>query len=100
MKNLKNENVDNDEILDIFNETKEQDRAIENLKRDYPGKIKKLGKVFFNYIEENDLKHLKTGFPDKWKKLTGKIANPDEFFINFDDHQKPVDSLKETSSVN
>ena len=43
---------------------------------------------------ENDLKILKTAFPDKWKNLTKKLAYPYEFFNSTDDYQKPVDNLK------
>ena len=32
LKNLKNENVDNDEILDIVNKIKEEDKTIKDLK--------------------------------------------------------------------
>ena len=42
----------------------------------------------------NDLKILKTGFPDKWKSLTKKLAYPYEYFNSIDDYQKPVDNLK------
>ena len=43
---------------------------------------------------ENDLKVLKTGYPDKWKVLTKKLAYPYEYFDSIDDYQKPVDNLK------
>ena len=43
---------------------------------------------------ENDLKILKTGFPDKWNYLTKKLAYPNEFFKSIEDYQKPVDNLK------
>ena len=43
---------------------------------------------------ENDLKILKTGFPDKWKGLTKKLAYPYEFFNCIEDYQKPVNNLK------
>ena len=43
---------------------------------------------------ENDLKILKTGFPDMWKYLTKKLAYPYEYFNSIDDYQKPVDNLK------
>ena len=42
---------------------------------------------------ENDLKILKTGFPDKWKYSTKKLAYPYEYFISINDYQKPVDNL-------
>ena len=44
---------------------------------------------------ENDLKILKTEFPDRWKYSTKKLAYPYEVFNCFDDYQKPVDNLKE-----
>ena len=43
---------------------------------------------------ENDLKILKTGFPDKWKHLTKNLAYPYEFFNCIEDYQKLVDNLK------
>ena len=43
---------------------------------------------------ENDLKKLKTGFPDKWKYLTKKLAYPYEYFNSIDDYQKTVINLK------
>ena len=43
---------------------------------------------------ENDLKILITGFPDKWKYLTKKLAYPYEFFNSIEDYQKPVNKLK------
>ena len=43
---------------------------------------------------ENDLKSLKTGFPDKWKHLTKKLAHPYEFFNSIEDYQKSVNDLK------
>ena len=43
---------------------------------------------------ENDLKVLKTGFPDKWKNLTKNLASPFEYFNSTDDYQKPVDNIK------
>ena len=43
---------------------------------------------------EKVLKFLKTGFPDKWKNLTKKLAYPYEYFTSIDDYQKTVDMLK------
>ena len=42
LKKLKEKIVDNDEILNIVNELGEEDRTIEDLKKDYPDKIEKL----------------------------------------------------------
>ena len=67
LKNVKEEIVDNDEILDIFNKIKEDDGTIEELKKDYPDKSNALEEALLNYIGENDPKNLKTGFLDKWK---------------------------------
>ena len=44
---------------------------------------------------ENDLKLLKTEFPDKWKYLTKNLANSYEYFDSIDDYHKPVDNLKQ-----
>ena len=93
LKNLKEEVVDNDEILDIVNKI-EEIRTIEDLRKDYPNETKNLEEALFNYMGENDLKILKTGFPDKWKYSTKKVTYPYEFFNSIDDYQKPVDNLK------
>ena len=50
--------------------------------------------ALFNYKSENDLKSLKTEFPDKWKYLTRKLAYPYEYFNSLDGYRKPVDNLK------
>ena len=64
------------------------------MKKEYPDKINELEEALLNYICENDLKILKTGFPDKWKYLTKKLAYPYEYFNSIEDYQKPVDNLK------
>ena len=94
LKNLKKEIVGNDEILDIVNKIVEEDKSIKDLKKDYPNEINKLEEALLNYMGENDLKTLKTGFPDKWKYLTKKLAYPYEHFNSIDDYQKPVDNLE------
>ena len=48
LKKLKNEIVDNDEILDIVNEVTEDDKTIKDLEKDYPDKNKILEEAFFN----------------------------------------------------
>ena len=67
LKNLKKEIVDNDEILNLGNKIVEDDRTINDLKKDYPEEIKNLEEALLEYMGENDLKILKTGFPNKWK---------------------------------
>ena len=94
LKNLKKKIVDNDYILNIVTDIGEYDRTIKDLKKDYPDKINELEEALLNYIGENDLKILKTGFPDKWKYLTKKLAYPYEYFNSIDDYQKPVDNLE------
>ena len=83
LNSLKEEIVDNDEITKKVNKIKlliEEDKynknSIKDLKKDYPDKIEKLEKALLIYMVENDLKILKTGFPDKWKHLTNKLAYP------------------------
>ena len=92
--NLKKEIVDIDGILNIVNKIVEDDRTTNDVKIDYPEEIKNLEEALLDYIGENDLKILKTGFPDKWKYLTKKLACPYEYFNSIDDYQKPVDKLK------
>ena len=94
LKDLKEEIVDNEEILNIINNITEEYRTIKDLKKDYPNEIKNLEKALLDYMGENDLKILKTGFPDKWKYLTKKPAYPYECFNSIEDYQKPVDILK------
>ena len=64
------------------------------MKKNYPDEIEKLAEALLDYVGENDLKKLKTGFPDKWKYLTKKSAYPYDHFNSLDDYQKPVDNLK------
>ena len=85
MNDFEDKIVGNDEILNIVNEinvlikeSKYKNDSIKDLKKDYPVEIGKLEEAIFNYMGENDLKILKTGFPDKWKYLTKKLAYPYE----------------------
>ena len=104
LKDLKEQIFVDVEILSIVNkieenypeeiEILEDDRTIKTLKKDYPEEIENSEEALLDYIGENDLKILKTGFPDKWKYLTKKLAYPYEFFNSTDDYQKPVDNLK------
>ena len=97
MEDFDEEIIDNDEILNIFNEIKRlvtenkyKIDSIKNLKKDYPDKNKELEEALLDYMGENDLKKLKTGCADKWKYLTKKLAYPYEFFNCIEDYQKPV----------
>ena len=81
LKNFEEETVDNDEIFKIvyeikilITENKYKNISIKDLKKDYPDKIVELQEALLDYMGENDLKNLKTGFPDKWNFLTKKIA--------------------------
>ena len=94
LKDLKEEIVDIDEILNIVVEIVEDDKTFKDLKRDYPDKIKTLEETILNYMGENDLKILKTGFPNKWKFLTKKLAYPCEIFNSIEDYHQPVNKLK------
>ena len=99
MKYLEKESVD-DKILSIVNEKEqilrknENNRSIENSKKKDPDKTNELEEVLLNYMGENDVKTLKTGFPDNWKFLSEKLAYPYEFFYSIEDYQKPVNKLK------
>ena len=76
MKDLKEEIVDNNEIMNIVNEKKvlvREDKyknvSIKGLKKDCADKIIELEEALLDYIGKNDLKTLQTGFPDKWKDI-------------------------------
>ena len=99
LKDFEEEIIDNEEILNIVNKIKmliTEDKykidSIKNLQKDYPDETKSLEEALLDYMGENDLKILKTGFPDKWKYLTKKLAYPYEFFNCI--FQKPVNNLK------
>ena len=62
--------------MDIVNTVVEDDRTIEDLKKDYPNEAKNLEEALLDYMGENDLRILKTGFSDKRKYLTKKLAYP------------------------
>ena len=72
LKNLKKEIGDNDEILNFVNKIVQDDRTINDLKKDYPEEIKNLEEALLDCLGENDPKILKTGFSNKWKYLTKK----------------------------
>ena len=101
LEDFEEEIVDNDEISNIVNEikmlikeNKYKNDSIKDLKKDYPDKINELEQALLDYMGGNDLKILKTGFPDKWKCLTKKLAYPYEIFNCIEDYQKPVNNLK------
>ena len=101
LEDFEEEIVANDEILNIVNEIKmliTEDKykndSSKDLKKDYPDKINELEEALLDYMGENDPKILKTGFPDKWKYLTKKLAYPYEYFNSVEDYEKPVDNLK------
>ena len=88
------------EIKMSVTEDKYINDSIKELKNDYPDKIKELEEALLDYMGENDLKILKTGFPNKWNNLTKKMAYPYELFNCIENYQKPANNLKkETSSV-
>ena len=57
LKNLKEEIVDNDEILNIINEIIEDDKTVEDLKKDYPEEIRNLKEALLNYMGKMILKY-------------------------------------------
>ena len=92
LKDLKEEIVDTDDILNIvneikllFKEDKNKNDSIKDLKKDCPDKIKEFTEALLNYMGENDLKFLKTEFPDKWNFLTKNLTYPDEYFNSIED---------------
>ena len=92
--NLKKEIVDNYHILNIVTDIGEFDRTIEDLKKDFPDKIKNLEEALLDYMKESHLKIMKDEFGDKWKYLTKKLAYPYEIFNSINDYQKSVTDLK------
>ena len=82
MRDLEREIVDNGEMVNlgweikiIFKEDKYINDSVEDLDEAYPDRIGKFEEALLNYIGENDLKILKTEFPDnKRKYLTKKLA--------------------------
>ena len=56
LKTLKEEIVDNDEILNIVNKIVEEDKTIKDLKKDHSNEIKNLEEALLGYMGENDLK--------------------------------------------
>ena len=72
LQDFEEEIVDNDEILNIVNETKMliterkyKNDSVKDLMRDYPDEMEKLEEALLNYMGENDLKLLNTELPDK-----------------------------------
>ena len=72
LKDFEEEFVDNDELSNIvieikmlIKEDKYKNDSIKDSKKDYPDKINELEEALLNYMGENDLKIIKTGFPDK-----------------------------------
>ena len=101
LKDFEDKIVDNDEILNFVNELKNlirddknKNASTKDLRKDYPEKGVELEEALLDYVGENDLKILKTGFPDKWKFLNKKLSYPFEYFDSIEDFQKPVDNLK------
>ena len=100
LKNLKKEVIGDDKILNIINELEnlidktKRNQSISTLKKKYPDKINELEEALLHYIGENDLKILKTEFPDEWKYLIKKLAYHYEYFNSIEDYQKPVKNLE------
>ena len=100
LKNLKKEVNGDEKILNIINELEnmidktKRNKSISDLKKKYSDKINKLEEAFLDYIGKNDLKILKTEFPNKWRYLTKKLAYPYEYFNSIEDYNKPVDNLE------
>ena len=97
---MKTEVLGDDKILNIIielenlNDKTKKHQSISTLKKKYPDKINELEEAFLDYIGENDLKSFKTGFPDKWRYLTKKLAYPYEYFNSIEDYKRPVDNLE------
>ena len=78
----------------MIKEDKYKNDSSQALRKVFPEASIKL-EALLKYIGENDLKFLRTVFPNnKWKYLTKKLAYPYEIFNTLVDYQKPVDNLK------
>ena len=101
MKNLKEAIVDNDEILNVVNDTNMvitedwyNNDSVKYLEKDYLDEIVKYCETLNIYLSEIDPKTLNTQFPDKkWNYLTKTLAYAYEYFNCIDDHKKSVDNL-------
>ena len=60
--------------MNIVNKIVEDYRTNNDLIKDYPDEFKNLEEALLDLMGENDLKTLKTGFPNKWIFLTKKLA--------------------------
>ena len=100
LENLNKGVFGDDKILNIINELEnmtdknKRNKSISDFKKKHPDKIIELEEAFLDFIGENDLKILKTEFPDKWRYLTKTIAYPYEYFNSIEDYNKPVDNLE------
>ena len=104
LKELEEEIVDDDEMINIVNQTKiliKEDGynkdSTKKLTKDFPDIVEKLEEALHNYMGEYNLKILKREFLGKWKCLTKNLAYPYEYFNCFDDYQKPVDNIYKRS---
>ena len=89
LRNLKSETVGDVNTVNIINEIEistNEDRTIQDIKKDFSCEIEKLEEVLQNYISENDPKIVKTEFPDKWNYLNEKLAYPYDYFESIDDY--------------
>ena len=62
LKNLKRKIFDKDEIMNFINEIGEEDRTIEDLKKDDPNEIEKIEEVLLNCIGKTILNFSKRNF--------------------------------------
>ena len=106
LKNLKKEVIGDDRKLNIINDLEnmidktKRNQYISTLKKKYPDKINELEEAFLDSLGGNDLKILKTEFPEKWRYLTKKLAYPYEYFNSIEDYNKPVDNLENKDFFN
>ena len=82
----------------MISEDRYKNDSIEDFKKDFTYKIERLETLKI-YIPENGPKILKTKFPDEENYFSKKLADPDEYFININDYQKPVNNLQKKTSL-
>ena len=93
LESLKKTETSGDEkISNIVNEIEtltSEGRFIKDIEKDFPNEIEKLEEALNKYRIENDLRTLKTEFPDYWKYLNTELDYPNDFFSG-DNYQKPI----------
>ena len=85
------------EIETLNSEDRYNNDSVEDIKRKFLDEIEELEEALNKNTSGNDLKILRTEFPDEWINLGEKLAYPYEYFNGINECQKPVNNLKKAS---